>query len=121
MQLCQHCVINIFMNKTTKPAAAQSDSLMEDLEFLSKLIVGIGEVAEITGIPQRQLRYWEQKGIIRTIQESGTSTRRFSYFEIKKILLIKDLLEEGYTLEAASKKLQHRLERLNAAFRKLKK
>ncbi len=30
-----------------------------DFEFLNKLIVGIGEVSEITGIPTRQIRYWE--------------------------------------------------------------
>lgn len=92
-------------------ATAHSELLPEDLEFLSKLIVGIGEVAEITGVPQRQLRYWGQKGVIRTIPESAAfSTRRFNYHEIKKIFLIKELLEEGYTLEAASKKLQQGLD-----------
>jgi MerR family transcriptional regulator, global nitrogen regulator len=93
----------------------------EDLELISKLIVGIGEVAEITGIPQRQLRYWEQKGIIKPLIEGGSSTRRFKYQEIKKILLIKDLLEEGYTLERASKKVEERCERIYSILRKLKK
>lgn len=96
--------------------------VLEDQEFLSKLIVGIGEVSEITGIPQRQLRYWVQKGIINTVSDGAeSSTRRFNCAEIKKIMLMKELLEEGYTLEKAYEKVTARMERLNAVFRKLKK
>lgn len=99
----------------------KSEWILDDLEFLSKLIVGIGEVSEITGIPQRQLRYWVQKGIIKTVDGPGeSSTRRFNYLEIKKILLLKELLDEGYTLEAAHRKLTERCDRLNAALIKFK-
>lgn len=94
---------------------------VEDYEFLSKLIIGIGEVAEITGIPQRQLRYWEQKGIIHTINDSAkNSTRRFNYAEIKRIILIKQLIDEGFTLEAASNKVAHRFKLLNVVIQKIK-
>lgn len=91
-----------------------------DYNILNKLIVGIGEAAEITGVPQRQLRYWEAKGIIQTCSGANTSTtRRFDYFELKKILLIKELMEEGFTLEAAAKKVEKRMELINSAFIKL--
>lgn len=107
-------------NKKNTPDNQETDWILEK-EFLSKLIVGIGEVAKITGVPQRQLRYWEQKGIIKAISESGTATtRRFNCSEIKKITLIKDLLDEGYTLEAAHQKVEQRRQRLNAVFSKLK-
>lgn len=33
-----------------------------DFSLLSKLVVGISEVAKITGIPTRKIRYWEEKG-----------------------------------------------------------
>lgn len=83
--------------------------------------MGIGEVAEITGIPQRQLRYWEQKGIIHCLAESSkNSTRRFNYAEIKRILLIKQLIDEGFTLEAASNKVEQRSKMLNAVIQKIK-
>lgn len=105
------------VNHSVKPA-----NLLDDHEFLSNLIVGIGEVAEITGIPQRQLRYWQEKGIISASKEgSSTTTRRFDYLQIKKILLIKELLDEGYTLEAAAQKIEKRMELINTAFGKLKK
>ena|SRR3990167_9772029 len=100
--------------------SVEAENVLTDFDFLKNLIVGIGEVAEITGIPQRQLRYWQEKGIIKTIDESASSTRRFNYCEIKKILLIKELLEEGFTLEAAAKKVEKRVDSINAALKKLK-
>ncbi len=109
------------MKKINKKSEKAYNPCTEDYEFLSKLIIGIGEVAEITGIPQRQLRYWEQKGIIQSNSDcSKSSTRRFNYTEIKKIILIKELLDEGYTLEAASRKVAQRCEMLNAALQKFK-
>jgi MerR family transcriptional regulator, global nitrogen regulator len=98
----------------------KTHNVLDDHVFLSKLIVGIGEVAEITGIPQRQLRYWQEKGLLNTLEEGKSSTRRFNYLEIKKVLLIKELLDEGFTLDAAAKKIEKRMELINSAFNKLK-
>ncbi|MGJ3290523.1 MerR family transcriptional regulator [Klebsiella sp. PL-2018] len=80
-------------------------------EFLSKIIIGIGEVSEITGIPIRKLRYWESKGIIKTI-DGEAGTRQFSLFEVKKALLILELIEDGYTLDGAAAKVEKRLSRI---------
>lgn len=104
-----------------KSGKSTTGNMLDDHEFLRNLIVGIGEVSKITGIPQRQLRYWEQKGIIQTKGETGSSTRRFDYLEIKKCLLIKELLDEGFTLEAAAKKVDNRMELINTAFKRFKK
>lgn len=106
-------------NKKQINQLVKSDNVLTDHDFLNKLIVGIGEVSEITGIPQRQLRYWQERGLIKT-EEGSSSTRRFNYLEIKRILLIKELLEEGYTLDAAAKKLEKRMELINTAFNRLK-
>jgi len=97
-----------------------NDNPLMDQDFFSRLVVGIGEVAEISGVAQRQIRYWQSKGIIHTVDESDSGTRRFDYLNIKKILLIKDLLEEGYTLDAAAKKLEKRVTLITDALKKLK-
>ncbi len=108
------------MSKVKKIDENAENNLVDNL-FITKLIVGIGEVAEITGIPQRQLRYWQEKKIIKTVDESANAkTRRFDCIEIKKILLIKELMDEGYTLDAAAKKVEKRIEMVNDAFNKLK-
>ena len=86
---------------------------LEDFDLLSKLIVGIGEVSEITGVSPRQIRYWEEKEYIRSSKTANSKTRRYDYYQIKKILLIKDYMAEGYTLEAAVEKTTTRLAYFN--------
>jgi len=98
-----------------------SEELSFDYRFLEKLIVGIGEVSQITGIPTRQIRYWEEKGIITSLTEEEGKNRRYNYENIKKLLLVKELMEEGYTLDAAAKKLKKRIEMIETTLKKLGK
>jgi DNA-binding transcriptional MerR regulator len=99
----------------------KSDDLSFDYEFLNKLIVGIGEVSQITGIPTRQIRYWEDKGLIRSLTEEEGKNRRYNYKNIKTMLLIKELLDEGYTLDAAGEKIKKRMQIIEQTLEKLKK
>lgn len=97
------------------------DEALTDFEFLSKMVIGIGEVAEVTGVPTRQIRYWEDKGIIESVSKEGSKNRRYDYYQIKKMLLIKELMDEGYTLDAAVTKTAERLQHFNQMFEELKK
>lgn len=101
--------------------AGVDKNLSFDFDFLEKLVVGIGEVAQITGIPIRQIRYWEEKGIIASLTEEEGKNRRYDYKNIKKMLLIKELLDEGYTLDASTEKVQKRMELIEETLNKLKK
>ncbi|EKB58276.1 MerR family transcriptional regulator [Bergeyella zoohelcum] len=92
-----------------------------DYDFLEKLVVGIGEVSQITGIPTRQIRYWEDKGIIKSLTEEEGKNRRYDYKNIKKMLLIKELLDEGYTLDTSAEKVKKRMEMISETFGKLRK
>ena len=92
-----------------------------DFDFLNKLVVGIGEVSQITGIPTRQIRYWEDKGIITRMTEEEGKNRRYNYENIKKILLIKELMDECYTLDASAEKVKKRMEMIEQTLNKLKK
>ncbi len=85
-----------------------------DYALLQKLIVGIGEVSEITGVPIRKLRYWEEKEIIRSTTDQSGKTRRYDIENIKKIIMISELLEEGYTLDAAAVKVEKRLIKIDS-------
>ena len=97
----------------------QSDNVLLDFDLLSKLIVGIGEVSDITGVPQRQIRYWEEKGFLCSSNEGDGTTRKYDYLNIKKVLLIKELLDDGFTLDAAAKKVEERMSTISDAFLKL--
>ena len=98
-----------------------NENLSFDFDFLDKLVVGIGEVSQITQIPTRQIRYWEEKGIIISLTEEEGKNRRYDYKNIKKILLIKELLDEGYTLDAASEKVKNRMRMIEETLNKIKK
>ena len=93
--------------------------LLLDFDFLRKLVVGIVEVSQITGIPTRQIRYWEEKGIITSLTEEEGRNRRYDYLNIKKILLIKELLDEGYTLDASVEKVKKRMAMIEETLTKM--
>jgi len=93
---------------------------IEDVDFLSKLIVGIGEVSQITNIPCRQIRYWEDKGIIKSLTEEEGKNRRYDYINIKRMLLVKLYMDEGYTLDAAAQKVQDRMQFFEDTFSKFR-
>lgn len=90
-----------------------------DFDFLDKLVVGIGEVSRITGIATRQIRYWEEKGIITSLTEEEGKNRRYNYENIKKMLLIKEMIDEGYTLDASAEKVKKRMEMIEETLNKL--
>ena len=90
-----------------------------DYDLLKQMRVTIGEAATITNIPIRKLRYWESIGIIKSADEGHNKTRKFDYYQVKKIILIKELLDEGYTLEKANEKVDNRIKALEAAFNKM--
>ncbi len=103
------------MSKTER-----NKDLSFDFDFITKLVVGIGEVSEITGIATRQIRYWENKGIISSLTEKEGKNRRYDYKNIKKMLLIKELLDEGYTLDASAEKVNKRMENIEEMLKKIK-
>ncbi|WP_166241332.1 MerR family transcriptional regulator [Paenibacillus turpanensis] len=98
---------------------SEFDYLTKDALLLKNLVVAIGEVSEITGVPTRQIRYWEEKGYISSMTEGEGTTRRYGYVTIKKILLIKELLDDGFTLDAAAQRVEKRMATINQAFEKL--
>ena len=76
------------------------------------------------GTPLGSLQYsrtWEDKGIIKSLTEEEGKNRRYDYKNIKKMLLIKELLDEGYTLDASAEKVKKRMEMISETFGKLRK
>ena len=90
-----------------------------DVDFLVSVIVAIGEVANLTGVPQRKIRYWDEKGIIEPVDKTSTY-RQYDYLNIKKIVLIQELLEEGYTLDVSAKKVNERCSKIEEVFGRIK-
>lgn len=75
-------------------------------EIFNNLGISIGEVSKITGVSQRQLRYWEQKGYIKPIN-SESGVRNYSLATVYLVIHIQSELDEGFTLAAAYKHTQY--------------
>ncbi len=84
----------------------------EYYNFLEKVKVGIHEASSITKVPARKIRYWQDKGYIQPVSKDS-ATRQYDLVNLKKIILIQEMIEEGYTLEASSKKVEERIKKLN--------
>lgn len=77
----------------------KSKKIMHDI--FQNLEIGIGEVSKLTGVSQRQLRYWETKGYIKPISDDQSGVRRYNLATLYLIVFIKKQLDEGFTLSAA--------------------
>jgi len=68
-------------------------------KLLERLELGIGQAAHLCGVSIRQLSYWTDKGLVRP--KSGGGSRTYDYRAIEKVCLIKQALDQGYSLEGA--------------------
>jgi len=57
------------------------------------LVLRIGEVAKLTGLTTRTLRYWEEQGLIRPSGYRGRGERLYSQTDMARATRIKDLQE----------------------------
>ena len=62
-------------------------------------VLRIGEVAKLTGLTPRTLRYWEEQGLISPSGYRGGGERLYSQTDMARVTRIKDLQELlGFTL-----------------------
>lgn len=84
---------------------------MEDLakegrETFAKMNIKISlkELSSTTGVSPSQIRYWEKKGYIKSIQQQKNQSHTYTIHTLMMVLGIKHFLNEGYTLSAAYEK-----------------
>lgn len=82
-----------------------------------RLVFRIGELASMTGVSPRQLRYWEKKGFIKSREREGEQARVYSFGMFVKVSMIKYFLDSGYTLAAAVQKAAARNSRAKVLHR----
>jgi DNA-binding transcriptional MerR regulator len=62
-------------------------------------VLRIGELAKLTGVTPRTLRYWEEQGLINPSGYRGGGERMYSQTDMARVIRIKDLQELlGFTL-----------------------
>ncbi|TCP28916.1 transcriptional regulator [Scopulibacillus darangshiensis] len=64
------------------------------LSYKEKKVITIGIVSEITGLSQRQIRYYEERNLIFP-ERTERGTRKYSFSDIEILGDIADKIEEG--------------------------
>jgi DNA-binding transcriptional MerR regulator len=89
---------------------------------IEKIIYPIGEVAEMLGVNQSLIRFWEKEFDILKPQKNKKGNRLFSPADIENIRLIYHLVKErGMTLKGAKLKLQNQKQEITESFEVVKK
>ncbi len=80
-----------------------------NLDLPDKLFFKIGEVAELAGVEQHVLRYWEDEFDILKPNKNKSGQRLYQQKDIEHVLEIKHLLYgEKYTIAGAKQRLKKR-------------
>ncbi|MCV3295643.1 MerR family transcriptional regulator [Oenococcus kitaharae] len=79
--------------------------LIQSIVKEDKVLIGIADLSQATGVSQTQLRYWLEKGYI--ISRDDPKKKKFSYGTVFRVAIIKHLQDEGFTLAAAVAKADH--------------
>ena len=73
------------------------------------LLVGISELSQMCEVSPRQLRYWEQKGLIESVPQEENAPRKYRLPTVIKVELIKRFIDEGFTLTKAVEKAEEKI------------
>lgn len=87
-----------------------SEGLLEIGSVLARLELTIGQASGLAGITPRQLAYWTQRGIIKARRVKGKA-QSYDLEALRKILVIKRLMDRGLTLSHAVTEAEAILER----------
>lgn len=77
---------------------------MEINNLIHKKIMTMGTVKEMTGLSERQIRYYEQKKLVFP-DRSPSGTRKYSFSDIKLLIEIAEKIRKGSQTDIVRKEL----------------
>lgn len=92
------------------------------MHYKDKKVINIGVVSELTGLSERQIRYYEERKLIFPERTKG-GTRKYSFNDVEKLMEIANKIEDGMQTteikqEESKKDIRDKMIRgqINAAF-----
>lgn len=79
-----------------------------------KLTFGIAEMAEASDVTYRTIRFYEEKKLLRPVRIG--SSRLFSAYDLRRLLVIKRLAASGFTLREIEKIFPYGIEETEIVF-----
>ena len=80
--------------------------------YKDKKVITIGIVSELTGLSERQIRYYETRKLLFP-ERSKTGIRKYSFYDIETLFEIANQLEDGIWTNEIKKTMQSRKQALN--------
>lgn len=80
---------------------------LTDGSFKNKKVISIGTVSELTGLSERQIRYYESRKLVFP-ERSKTGIRKYSFQDIETLIEIANRLEDGVWTNEIRKELKGR-------------
>ncbi|WP_160723861.1 MerR family transcriptional regulator [Bacillus sp. USDA818B3_A] len=68
--------------------------MAKDLSYKDKKVITIGIVRDLTGLSERQIRYYEERKLIFPERSAGGS-RKFSFSDVELLMDIANKIEDG--------------------------
>lgn len=68
--------------------------MASEFSYKDKKVITIGTVCELTGLSERQIRYYEEKQLVFPERAKGKN-RKYSFADIESLMRIADMVEEG--------------------------
>ncbi|WP_066072717.1 MerR family transcriptional regulator [Neobacillus soli] len=68
--------------------------MRHDLSYKDKKVITIGVVRDLTGLSERQIRYYEERKLIFPERSSGGS-RKYSFSDVELLVEIANKIEDG--------------------------
>jgi DNA-binding transcriptional MerR regulator len=95
--------IELIAAPTFKPVIEASDELLGDMSAIpDKMAFKIGEAADMVGVKQYVLRYWESEFDILRPRKSKNNQRVYSRRDVETAMMIKKLLyQDRFSIEGA--------------------
>jgi DNA-binding transcriptional MerR regulator len=72
--------------------------------YKDKKVISIGTVSEITGLSERQIRYYEERKLIFPYR-TKKGTRKYSFSDVERLMEIAEMIEEGVQTFEIRKKI----------------
>ncbi|MCP8967355.1 MerR family transcriptional regulator [Ectobacillus ponti] len=67
---------------------------MQDESYKTKKVISIGAVSEITGLSERQIRYYEERKLVFP-ERTKKGTRKYSFQDVERLMDIINQMEDG--------------------------
>jgi len=77
------------------------------LSYKDKKVISIGVVSELTGLSERQIRYYEERKLIFPERPKGGS-RKYSFADVELLMDIANKIEDGVQTHEIKKEMSRR-------------